>query len=154
MHFATASKYASRSVDPGDASMSLLEIQDLRTEIQLRTRVVKAVDGVTLSVEPGETLGVVGESGSGKTMVANSIMRLLPNGGHIVGGSIRLGGQELTTMTDEEIRAVRGNEVGMVFQDPLTSLNPTMSIGRQIAESVILHKKVPKDEALERAGEV
>lgn len=84
--------------------MSLLEIRDLRTEIQLRTRVVKAVDGVTLSVEPGETLGVVGESGCGKTMVANSIMRLLPMGGHIVGGSIRLAGQELTTMTDEEIR--------------------------------------------------
>jgi peptide/nickel transport system ATP-binding protein len=134
--------------------MSLLEIQDLRTEIQLRTRVVKAVDGVTLSVEPGETLGVVGESGCGKTMVANSIMRLLPNGGHIVGGSIRLADQELTTMTDEQIRTVRGNEVGMVFQDPLTSLNPTMNIGRQIAESVILHKKVPKEEALERAGEV
>jgi peptide/nickel transport system ATP-binding protein len=134
--------------------MSLLEIQDLRTEIQLRTRVVKAVDGVTLSVEPGETLGVVGESGCGKTMVANSIMRLLPHGGHIVGGSIRLAGQELTSMTDEEIRAVRGNEVGMVFQDPLTSLNPTMNIGRQIAESVVLHKKIPKDEALERAAEV
>ena len=134
--------------------MSLLEIKDLRTEIQLRTRVVKAVDGVTLSVEPGETLGVVGESGCGKTMVANSIMRLLPNGGHIVGGSIRLAGQELTSMTDEEIRAVRGNEVGMVFQDPLTSLNPTMNIGRQIAESVVLHKKIPKDEALERAAEV
>jgi peptide/nickel transport system ATP-binding protein len=134
--------------------MSLLEIENLRTEIQLRTRVVKAVDGVSLSVEPGETLGVVGESGSGKTMVANSIMRLLPNGGHIVAGSIRLAGRELTTMTDEEIRAVRGNDVGMVFQDPLTSLNPTMTIGRQIAESVVLHKKVPKEEALERAGEV
>jgi len=134
--------------------MSLLEIQDLRTEIQLRTRVVKAVDGVSLTVEPGETLGVVGESGCGKTMVANSIMRLLPHGGHIVGGSIRLAGQELTSMTDEEIRAVRGNEIGMVFQDPLTSLNPTMNIGRQIAESVVLHKKIPKDEALERAAEV
>jgi len=134
--------------------MSLLEIEGLRTEIQLRTRVVKAVDGVTLTVEPGETLGVVGESGCGKTMVANSIMRLLPHGGHIVGGSIRLAGQELTSMTDEEIRAVRGNEIGMVFQDPLTSLNPTMNIGRQIAESVILHKRVPKQEALERAAEV
>ncbi len=150
----TASKYAYRSVEQRDAPMSLLEIQDLRTEIQLRTRVVKAVDGVTLTVEPGETLGVVGESGCGKTMVANSIMRLLPNGGHIVGGSIRLAGQELTSMTDAEIRAVRGNEIGMVFQDPLTSLNPTMNIGRQIAESVILHKKIPKDEALERAAEV
>ena len=134
--------------------MSLLEIEDLRTPIQLRTRVVKAVDGVTLTVEPGETLGVVGESGCGKTMVANSILRLLPHGGHIVGGSIRLGGKELTSMTDEEIRAVRGNEIGMVFQDPLTSLNPTMNIGRQIAESVILHKRIPKDEALERAAEV
>jgi len=134
--------------------MSLLEIEDLRTEIQLRTRVVKAVDGVSLTVEPGETLGVVGESGCGKTMVANSIMRLLPHGGHIVGGSVRLGGKELTSMTDEEIRTVRGNEIGMVFQDPLTSLNPTMNIGRQIAESVVLHKRVPKEEALERAAEV
>src|SRR5579863_3404637 len=154
MPCATASKYASRSDEQRDVAMSLLEIKDLRTEIQLRTRVVKAIDGVSLTVEPGETLGVVGESGCGKTMVANSIMRLLPHGGHIVGGSIRLAGQELTSMTDEEIRAVRGNEVGMVFQDPLTSLNPTMNIGRQIAESVVLHKKIPKEEALERAGEV
>ena len=154
MPSATASKYAFRNVEQRDAPMSLLEIEGLRTEIQLRTRVVKAVDGVTLTVEPGESLGVVGESGCGKTMVANSIMRLLPHGGHIVGGSIRLGGRELTTMTDEEIRTVRGNEIGMVFQDPLTSLNPTMNIGRQIAESVVLHKHVPKEEALDRAAEV
>src|ERR1700678_2957846 len=154
MPSATALKFGSRSVEQRDDPMSLLEIQDLRTEIQLRSRVVKPVDGVTLSVEPGETLGVVGESGSGKTMVANSIMRLLPHGGSIVGGSVRLDGKELTSTSDEEIRAIRGNEIGMIFQDPLTSLNPTMNIGRQIAETVVLHKRVSKEEALERAAEV
>ena len=154
MPCATASKSASRSADNGYGYMSLLEITDLRTEIQLRTRVVKAVDGVTLTIEPGETVGVVGESGCGKTMTASSIMRLLPTGGHIVGGSIRLAGKELTTMSDDQIRSVRGNEIGMVFQDPLTSLNPTMTIGRQIAESVVLHKGASKEEALDRAAEV
>ncbi len=134
--------------------MSLLEINDLRTYIQLRTRVVKAVDGVSLNIGAGETVGLVGESGCGKSMTASTVMRLLPHGGHIVGGSIRLAGQELTSMTDEEIRAVRGNEIGMVFQDPLTSLNPTMNIGRQIAESVVLHRGVSKEQGLARAAEV
>ncbi len=134
--------------------MNVLEIKDLRTEIRLRTRVVKAVDGVSFNIGQGETVGLVGESGCGKSMTASSIMRLLPNGGHIVGGSIHLDGKDLTAMSDDEIRSVRGNEVGMVFQDPLTSLNPTMEIGRQIAESVILHKKVSKEQGLARAAEV
>src|ERR1700677_1474334 len=154
MPSATALKFGSRSVEQRDDPMSLLEIQDLRTEIQLRNRRVKPVDGVTLSVEPGETLGVVGEAGSGETMVANSIRRLLPHGGSIVRASVRLDGKELTSTSDEEIRAIRGNEIGMIFQDPLTSLNPTMNIGRQIAETVVLHKRVSKEEALERAAEV
>jgi oligopeptide/dipeptide ABC transporter ATP-binding protein len=134
--------------------MSLLEITDLHTQIQLRTRVVKAVDGININIEAGETVGLVGESGCGKSMTASTIMRLLPPGGRVVSGSIRLDGRELTTMTDDEVRSVRGNDIGMVFQDPLTSLNPTMEIGRQIAESVILHKGVSKQQGLARAAEV
>jgi oligopeptide/dipeptide ABC transporter ATP-binding protein len=134
--------------------MSLLEVENLQMHIQLRTRVVKAVDGVSFSVEQGETVGLVGESGCGKTMTATSIMRLLPHGGRIAGGSIRLAGRELTTLSDAEIRSVRGNEIGMIFQDPMTSLNPTMNIGRQIAESVVLHRGASRQQALERAAEV
>ena len=154
MPSATVSKSASRSADNGYGHMSVLEITDLRTQIQLRTRVVKAVDGISLTIEPGETVGLVGESGCGKSMTASSIMRLLPPGGHIVGGSIKLAGKELTTMSADQIQSVRGNDIGMVFQDPLTSLNPTMNIGRQIAESVVLHKGASKEQALARAAEV
>jgi len=132
----------------------LLDIRDLRTEIRLREGVVHAVDGVTLHVEAGETLGIVGESGCGKTMTALSIMNLLPTGGHIAAGSIKLNGQELSTLSDETMRAIRGNEIGMIFQDPLTSLNPTMTIGRQISEVVSLHREVSKEQAMDRAAEV
>ena len=134
--------------------MSLLEVKDLHTEIQLRTRVVKAVDGVSFNIEAGETVGLVGESGCGKSMTASTIMRLLPPGGRVASGSISLSGKELTAMSDHDIRSVRGNDIGMVFQDPLTSLNPTMNIGRQIAESVVLHKGVSKQQGLARAAEV
>jgi peptide/nickel transport system ATP-binding protein len=132
----------------------LLDIRDLRTEIRLRQGVVHAVDGVSLHVEPGETLGIVGESGCGKTMTALSIMNLLPPGGHIADGSIKLNGQELSTLSDESMRAIRGNEIGMIFQDPLTSLNPTMTIGKQISEVVSLHREVSKEQAMDRAVEV
>jgi len=134
--------------------MSLLEIEDLHTHIQLRTRVIKAVDGVSLTVAAGETVGLVGESGCGKTMTASSVMRLLPHGGHIVGGHVCLDRRDLTAMSEPEIRSVRGNEIGMIFQDPMTSLNPTMNIGRQIAEAVVLHKHVSKEQGLVRAAEV
>ena len=134
--------------------MSVLEIEGLRTEIRLRTRTVKAVDGISLSIEAGETVGLVGESGSGKSMAANSIMRLLPPGGRVVAGSVRLLGQDLLSLDDEQMRAVRGDQVGMIFQDPMTSLNPTMTIGKQIAEGVVIHKGVPKDTARARAAEV
>jgi peptide/nickel transport system ATP-binding protein len=132
----------------------LLEVTDLRTEIKLKQAVVHAVDGVSIHVEAGETLGIVGESGCGKTMTALSIMNLLPVGGHIVGGSIRLNGDEISNLDDEAMRTIRGNEIGMIFQDPLTSLNPTMTVGRQIAETVILHRKVTKEQAFDRAVEV
>jgi peptide/nickel transport system ATP-binding protein len=132
----------------------LLEISDLRTEIRLRQGVVHAVDGVSFDVEPGQTLGIVGESGCGKTMTALSIMNLLPTGGAIAGGSIKLNGTEISALTDEQMRNIRGNEIGMIFQDPLTSLNPTMTVGRQIAEVVSLHREVSKEQAMDRAAEV
>ncbi len=132
----------------------LLEIEDLRTYIRLKQGTVHAVDGVSLHVDPGETLGIVGESGCGKTMTALSIMNLLPVGGHIAGGSIRLNGQEISRLDDDAMRNIRGNEIGMVFQDPLTSLNPTMTVGRQIAEAVVLHREATKEQAFDRAVEV
>jgi peptide/nickel transport system ATP-binding protein len=134
--------------------VALLQIEDLRTHIQLKDSVVHAVDGVTLHVNEGETLGVVGESGCGKTMTALSIMNLLPGGGHIVGGSITLSGRDLTKLDAAAMRKVRGDEVGMIFQDPLSSLNPTHTVGAQIAEAVLLHRDVTKEEAWERAVEV
>jgi peptide/nickel transport system ATP-binding protein len=132
----------------------LLEIEDLRTHIRLRQGVVHAVDGVTLHVDEGETLGIVGESGSGKTMTALSIMNLLPVGGHIVGGAVRLAGTTISELDHEAMRKIRGNEIGMIFQDPLTSLNPTMTVGKQIAEAVLLHREATKEQAYERAAEV
>ena len=132
----------------------LLEITGLRTEIRLRHSVVHAVDGVNLHVEAGETLGIVGESGCGKTMTALSIMNLLPTGGHITAGQIKLAGTAINELDEAAMRHVRGNEIGMIFQDPLTSLNPTMTVGAQIAEAVQLHREVSKEQALERAVEV
>ena len=132
----------------------LLQIEDLHTEIRLRSATVYALDGVSLTVEPGECLGIVGESGSGKTMTALSIMQLLPPGGHITGGQIQLDGKVISTLDDEAMRHVRGNEIGMIFQDPMTSLNPTMTIGDQIAETVRLHRGADKQTALARAVEV
>jgi len=133
---------------------SLLEIEDLHTEIRLRSATVHALEGVSLSVEAGECLGIVGESGCGKTMTALSIMQLLPPGGHITGGSITLSGQEISALNDDGMRHVRGNEVGMIFQDPMTSLNPTMTVGDQIAETVLLHRGADHKTALARAVEV
>jgi oligopeptide/dipeptide ABC transporter ATP-binding protein len=134
--------------------VALLEITDLRTEIQLKHGVVHAVDSVTLHVDEGETLGVVGESGCGKTMTALTIMQLLPNGGRIAGGSVKLADRELTTLKPDDMRKIRGDDIGMIFQDPLSSLNPTHTVGAQIAEAVLLHRDVSKKEALERAVEV
>jgi oligopeptide/dipeptide ABC transporter ATP-binding protein len=132
----------------------LLQIEDLRTEIRLRRATVHALDGVSLSVEAGECLGIVGESGSGKTMTALSIMQLLPPGGHITGGKIILDGQEISSLNDDGMRHVRGNEIGMIFQDPMTSLNPTMTVGDQIAETVLLHRGADAKTAQARAVEV
>jgi oligopeptide/dipeptide ABC transporter ATP-binding protein len=134
--------------------VSLLEVRGLSTEIGLRDATVHAVDQVSLTVTEGETLGLVGESGCGKTMLGTSIIRLLPPGGRIVSGEVVLAGRDLVRLSAADMRKVRGGEIGMVFQDPMTSLDPTMPIGRQIAESVRQHKGLSRKAALDRAGEV
>ena len=132
----------------------LLQIKDLHTDIEIRNGVVRALSGVDLHVNPGETLGIVGESGSGKTMTALSLMGLLPQGGKVSSGSIILDGQDLTQLPLKEKRKLRGTKVGMIFQDPLTSLNPTMKIGLQVCEPLRVHEKLSKKEALARAVEI
>jgi peptide/nickel transport system ATP-binding protein len=132
----------------------VVRLIDLHTDISLRRGVARPVGGVSLSVGKGETLGIVGESGCGKTMTALSIMRLLPPGGRITGGSILFGDTDLATLDEASMRAVRGNRVGMIFQDPMTSLNPCMTIGDQVAETVLLHREASRTQARERAEEV
>src|ERR1700689_1388209 len=132
----------------------VLDIQNLSTHIKLTSSVVQAVGNVDLQVDAGETLGVVGESGCGKSMTGLSIMGLLPPGGAIVNGSIKLDGRELVGLKDDELRRIRGNEIAMIFQDPLTSLDPTKTIGYQVGEPVRLHRGASKSEALDRAVEV
>ncbi len=129
----------------------MLEISDLHTEIRRGSVTVRAVDGVSLTVRAGECLGLVGESGCGKTMTARSIMRLLPRGAMITTGSVMLAGTELTNLREQAMQQIRGSEIGMVFQDPSACLNPTMAIGQQIAESVIVHQRADGRAAAERA---
>jgi peptide/nickel transport system ATP-binding protein len=132
----------------------VLEITDLKTYIRQRKSLVHAVDGVSLRIEQGETVGLVGESGCGKSMTAMSIMKLLPNGGYIAGGSIRLDGRDLVPLDDDEMRKIRGDDIAVIFQDPMTSLNPTMTIGNQIAETLRIHRGWGSGQAMARAEEV
>ena len=134
---------------------ALLEVQDLGTWFYTRQGIVKAVDGVDFNVASGETLAIVGESGCGKSMTALSLMRLIPDPpGRIVSGSIKLGGRDLLKITEEEMRKVRGNEISMIFQEPMTSLNPVMTIGKQISEALILHRDMDRSQAMKRAIEM
>ena len=134
--------------------MSLLEIAGLRTEIATREGKVHAVDGVSLAVDAGEAVGLVGESGSGKTMTGMSVMRLLPKGGAITGGSIRFAGNELTALSEAAMRRLRGNEIALISQDPMSSLNPVRTIGSQLREAYRIHVGGSQRAASRRAVEV
>ncbi len=125
----------------------LLEVTNLRTQFPTRGGLVKAVDGVSFRIAEGELLGLVGESGCGKSITALSIMRLISPPGKIVGGSIKFKGEEITTATEDVLRNIRGNDIAMIFQDPMTSLNPVFKVGEQIAEALRLHRNLDKKQA-------
>jgi oligopeptide/dipeptide ABC transporter ATP-binding protein len=133
----------------------LLEVRNLHTEFRTGVGVVRAVDGISYSVDPGETVAVVGESGSGKSVGALSILRLIPDPpGRVVGGEVMLAGRDLMKLSDAEMREVRGGEIGMVFQEPMTSLNPVLTIGRQITETLEQHRGADREAARKRALEL
>jgi oligopeptide transport system ATP-binding protein len=133
----------------------LLDVKNLRTQFFTQDGVVKAVDDVSFHIMPGETLGIVGESGCGKSITAMSIMRLIPSPpGKIVGGQILFDGEDVMKMSDEEVRSIRGNKIAMIFQDPMTSLNPVLTINRQISESLELHLGMSKSQSRARSVEL
>ncbi len=134
--------------------MALLEVEDLRTYFKTREGEVHAVDGVSFTVEEGSVLGIVGESGCGKSVTSLSIMGLVQSPGRIVSGSIRFEGRELTTMAEKELEDIRGEEIAMIFQDPMTSLNPTLTIGTQITETIRRHLGYSRAQAEKRAIEL
>jgi oligopeptide transport system ATP-binding protein len=133
----------------------LLQVKDLRTQFFTPEGVVNAVNGISFSLEEGETLGIVGESGCGKSVSMLSVMRLIPQPpGRIVGGEVWFQDRDLLKLSEEEMRQVRGNKIAMVFQDPMTSLNPVLTVGRQISEALELHLGMDRDQALERSIEL
>ena len=136
-------------------AVPVLEVDNLQTHFFTPAGVVKAVDGVSYSVKAGETLGVVGESGCGKSVTALSILRLVADPpGRIVGGAVRFQGKDLLKLTEKEMEAVRGNDVSMIFQEPMTSLNPLFTVGKQIAETIALHQGLSKRDAHDKAIEM
>ena len=132
----------------------LLRLENLQTHFKTRDGIVKAVDGVSYSIEQGKTVGLVGESGCGKSVTALSIMRLISHPGFIAGGHVFFQGEDLAELEDEEMRKIRGGEIAMIFQEPMTSLNPVYTVGDQIAEAIQLHLKVSRKEAWNRAIEM
>ena len=134
--------------------MEILKVTDLRTSFFTPAGEVKAVNGVSFSLDAGKVLGIVGESGSGKSVTAYSILQILANPGRIVGGSVKLHGEELVGKTKEEMARIRGNKISIIFQDPMTSLNPVYTIGNQLMEAIMLHTDRNKDEARARAIEM
>ena len=134
--------------------MALLEMRDLKTFFTTKRGVVKAVNGVSYSVEAGKTLGVVGESGSGKSVSAMSMLKLLDGNGYIAGGSILFDGRELTKLSVQEMQKIRGNEISVIFQEPMTSLNPVFTIERQVAEPFIIHQGLSKEVARRKVVEM
>ena len=135
-----------------ETAAPLLAVEDLRTYFDLRIGTVKAVDGVSFTLAPHETLAIVGESGCGKSITALSLMRLVPGPpGRVAGGKVELAGVDLLALDEEAMRAVRGKDIAMIFQEPMTSLNPVLTIGSQIAEAVLLHEKVSSRQAWQKA---
>jgi oligopeptide/dipeptide ABC transporter ATP-binding protein len=135
-------------------ALDLLRVEDLVTEFHTRDGTLRAVDKVSFAIRQGQTLGLVGESGSGKSVTALSIMRLISRPGRIAEGSVYFNGRDLIDLEEPEMRQVRGSDIAMIFQEPMTSLNPVFTVGDQIAEAVQLHMKVSKDEAWKRAIEM
>jgi peptide/nickel transport system ATP-binding protein len=134
---------------------ALLEVEGLTTYFYTRQGLVRAVDGVSFHVAQGETLAIVGESGCGKSITALSIMRLIPiPPGRIVSGQVRLAGKDLLAIDEAEMRSIRGNEMSMIFQEPMTSLNPVMTIGHQICEALMLHQKLSRTDAMAKATDM
>ncbi|MFK3939985.1 ABC transporter ATP-binding protein [Alkalihalobacillus sp. NPDC078783] len=133
---------------------SIIKIRDLRTSFFTQGMEVRAVDGVTFDVPKGKTLGIVGESGSGKSISAMSILRLIQKPGKIVGGEIEFKGEDLTNKSESAMRKIRGNEISMIFQEPMTSLNPVYTVGQQIGESFRIHEKLGKKEAIKKSIEM
>ena len=134
--------------------MAMLEVKDLRTSFYTPAGEVKAVNGVSFNLDHGKVLGIVGESGSGKSVTAYSVMQILEKTGKIVSGSIKFNGQELVGAGEKEMKKIRGNKISIIFQDPMTSLNPTYTIGRQLMEAIMLHTNRNKKQARERAIEM
>ncbi len=137
------------------SSEPVLKVEDLRTHFIVGGRRLRAVDGVSFDLHRGETLGLVGESGCGKSVTALSILRLIPNPpGEIVGGAVYFGGRDLLNLPMPELRQIRGNDISMIFQEPMTSLNPVMTIGRQISEAITHHQKMSRRAALDLSAEM
>ena len=134
--------------------MALLEINDLRTFFTTKRGIIKAVNGVSYTVESGRTLGVVGESGSGKSVSAMSILRLLDANGYIDGGSIMFEGRDMTRLPISEVQKIRGNKISVIFQEPMTSLNPVFTIERQVSEPFMIHQGMNRREAAVKAVEM
>jgi len=148
----TSAPSAASAPPPGSSSKALLSVHDLRTYFRVEGGVAKAVDGVSFEVFPGEVLGIVGESGSGKSVTSLSVLRLIPDPpGFIAGGQIVWRGQDLTKISYAEMRKIRGAEIAMIFQEPMTALNPLFTVGMQVTETILQHEKVDKPEAFERA---
>jgi len=151
----TAGAATGMAPPPTATGAAVLEIDDLRVHFANRDGVVRAVDGVSWTVGRGETLGVVGESGCGKSVTALSVLRLVPEPpARLAGGSVRFAGRDLLSLPESELRRVRGNQISMIFQEPMTSLNPVLTIGRQIGESLRLHQGLSRPAALDRAAEM
>ena len=147
--------YVDLKDQPVPEGQHLLEVDDLKMYFHTEDGVVRAVDGVSYTLDRGETLGVVGESGSGKSVTAMTIMGLISMPpGKIEGGDVRYRGRSILEMTEEEMQHIRGNDIAMIFQDPMTSLNPVYKIGKQVGEGLRLHRGYSKQEALKRATEL